>query len=249
MRIIIEKDYEAMSKQAANIVAGQLSLKPDSVFGLATGSTPQLTYRILAGRYQTDGLDFSRATSFNLDEYVGLDEAAPDSYHYYMAANFFNLINMERSHIHIPNGMAPDLAAECCGYDQAIHQAGAIDLQILGIGNNGHIGFNEPNPSFEATTHVVHLGQETIQANSRFFSNVTKVPRYAISMGIKTIMNARRIILLANGSSKATIVAKALCGAINPEIPASILQLHPDLIVILDQEAAEQLAVQDALMF
>jgi glucosamine-6-phosphate deaminase len=242
MRIIIGNDYEAMSKQAANIIAGQLFLKPDSVLGLATGSTPLLTYRMLAENYRMNSLDFSRVTSFNLDEYVGLNAEEPHSYHYYMFTNFFNSVNMDSQHVHIPNGMAPDLAAECIAYDTAIISSGGIDLQILGIGNNGHIGFNEPNPSFEAATHVVRLDDETLQANSRFFYNIEKVPQYAISIGIKTIMNSRLIVLLADGPGKAEIVAKALYGKITPAVPASVLQLHPNVIVVLDQKAAQQLS-------
>jgi glucosamine-6-phosphate deaminase len=242
MRIIIGTDYEEMSKQAANIIAGQLFLNPRSVLGLATGSTPLLTYRMLAERYQVEGLDFSMVTSFNLDEYVGLMENDPHSYRYYMFTNFFNLVNIKRQNVHIPNGTAPDLKAECAVYDAAISKAGGIDLQLLGIGNNGHIGFNEPGISFEARTHVVQLDAETIQANSRFFNNTGAVPRYAISMGIKNIMRSRTIVLLASGSGKAEVVARALYGEITPAVPASILQLHPNLIVILDREAVRKAA-------
>jgi glucosamine-6-phosphate deaminase len=247
MRIIIENDYEEMSKQAAHIIASQLYLKPNSVLGLATGSTPLLTYRFLAKYHHLDNLDFSGVTSFNLDEYAGIGADDPQSYHYYMLTNFFNSINIAPKHIHIPDGMAPDLDAECNAYDQAIHQLGPIDLQILGIGNNGHIGFNEPDPSFGATTHVVRLDDATIQANSRFFSNIEKVPHYAITMGIKTIMNSRLVLLLADGLNKAEIIAKALYGDITPSVPASVLQFHPNLIVILDREAARQLSVLDKL--
>jgi glucosamine-6-phosphate deaminase len=244
MRIIIGKDYEEMSKQAANIIAGQLFLNPRSVLGLATGSTPLLIYRMLVERHQKDGLDFSRVTSFNLDEYVGLEADNPHSYQYYMFTNFFDSVNMNRQNVHIPCGNTPDLKAECAAYDAAIAKAGGIDLQLLGIGNNGHIGFNEPDLSFEATTHVVQLDAQTIQANSRFFSNPEAVPRYAISMGVKTIMGSRIIMLLANGSAKADVVDKALYGEITPSVPASILQLHPNLIVVLDREAAQKISVK-----
>lgn len=178
---------------------------------------------------------------------MGLRADDPQSYHYYMFTNFFNSINIEPKHIHIPDGMAPDLDTECKAYDAAVNQLGPIDLQILGIGNNGHIGFNEPNPSFEATTRVVLLDDATIQANSRFFNSVEKVPHYAISMGIKTIINSRLILLLANGANKAEIITKALYGDITPEVPASVLQFHPNLIVILDREAARQLSTIDTL--
>ena len=241
MRMVITDNYEEMSKQAANVISGQLFLNPSSVLGLATGSTPLLTYQLLVKRYQEEGLDFSRLTTFNLDEYVGLNELDPNSYHYYMFKNFFDLVNINHGSVHIPNGMAIDLKKECLAYDGAIAEARGLDLQLLGIGNNGHIGFNEPDVSFEATTHVVKLDEETRRANSRFFNSIEAVPQYAISMGIKNIMRSRIIVLLASGSGKAGTLAKALYGEITPAIPASILQLHPNLIVILDREAAREI--------
>lgn len=244
MRIIISKDYEEMSKQAANLIASQVFLSPRSVLGLATGSTPLLTYRKLIEYYHRDGLNFNKVISFNLDEYIGLAAEDFNSYHYYMFHNFFEVININRRNIHIPNGMATDLQAECSSYESAITKAGGIDLQLLGIGNNGHIGFNEPDFGFEAMTHVVQLDAETIQANSRFFSNNEAIPSSAISMGIKTIMSARIILLLVNGAGKADVVAEALYGKITPQVPASILQLHPNVIVVLDQEAAQKLPDQ-----
>ncbi|EGO63938.1 glucosamine-6-phosphate deaminase [Acetonema longum] len=241
MRIIIAKNYEELSKQAANLIASQIFLNPRSVLGLATGSTPLMTYAKLIERYHQDGLDFSQITTFNLDEYVGLPKNDPQSYHYYMRTHFFQAVNLKEQRIHIPDGMAPDLEVECAQYEAAIERAGGIDLQLLGIGNNGHIGFNEPDFSFEATTHVVELDNETIQANSRFFQSPEAVPRRAISMGIKTIMRSRIIVLLASGQNKAAVVAKALYGEITPAVPASILQLHPNVIVVVDQEAAQHL--------
>ena len=241
MRIIVTKSYEEMSMEATKIVAGQMYLKPESVLGLATGSTPLQMYKQLIAVHETVGLDFSRARSFNLDEYIGLDPENPQSYHYFMQQNFFSRINIKPENIYIPNGMAEDIEAEGKRYDGLIDQMGGIDLQVLGIGQNAHIGFNEPDVKFEATTHKVKLDEETIQANARFFADAEEVPRYAISMGIKTIMLARKVILLANGRNKAEAVCKAVCGSVSPAAPASILQLHRDVTVIVDQEAAAKL--------
>lgn len=238
MRIIIAKDYEEMSRRAAKIVAGQIFLKPNSVIGLATGSTPLLMYKELVNIHWSDGLDFSEITTFNLDEYIGLPADNINSYHYYMNDNLFSHVNMRKENIFIPNGMTSDIERECREFERGIAEKGGIDLQVLGIGNNGHIGFNEPDIKFEATTHEVKLDEETIQANARFFDNIDEVPKYAISMGIKTIMHARKILLLANGHSKAEALSKALYGGITPEIPASILQLHLDVTVVVDEECA-----------
>ena len=227
--------------EATKIVAGQMYLKPRSVLGLATGSTPLQMYKQLIAVHETVGLDFSRARSFNLDEYIGLAPENPQSYHYFMQQNFFSRINIKPENIYIPNGMAEDIEAEGRHYDSLIDQMGGIDLQVLGIGQNAHIGFNEPDVKFEATTHRVKLDEETIQANARFFTDAEEVPRYAISMGIKTIMLARKVILLANGRNKAEAVYKAVCGSVSPAAPASILQLHRDVTVIVDQEAAAKL--------
>ena len=220
MRIIITDSYRQMGREAANMVAGQLYLKPDSVLGLATGSTPLPMYRRLIALHRSLGLDFSEVPTFTLDEYVGMAPANPQSYHYFLAE---------------------DLEAEGHRYDALIQQKGGIDLQVLGIGQNAHIGFNEPDVKFEAITHRVELDEETIRANSRFFQRLEDVPRYAISMGIKTIMMARRILLLANGANKADAMRKAVCGSVMPEAPASILQLHRDVTVILDRAAAARL--------
>lgn len=241
MRIIVTEDYQSLSIEAARIIAGQLTLIPRSVLGLATGGTPLGTYQQLVDYHRRHQLDFAQATTFNLDEYVGVAEDNPHSYHAYMFTNLFNAINIHRKNIHIPNGMAADLERECAAYEQAIENAGGIDLQLLGIGNNGHIGFNEPDISFEATTHMVKLDEQTIQANARFFNRPEDVPQYAISMGIKTIMRARTILLLANGSGKANVIEQALFGEISPRVPASILQLHPNVIVVLEREAAAKL--------
>ncbi|WP_407397754.1 glucosamine-6-phosphate deaminase [Anaerovibrio sp.] len=241
MRVLVTDSYEQMGLEAAKIVAGQIYLKPNSVLGLATGSTPLSMYERLVAVHRTVGLDFSRVTTFNLDEYIGMGPDNPQSYHYFMQEHFFKHINIRPENVHIPNGMAQDVIAEGERYEQLIAAKGGIDLQVLGIGQNAHIGFNEPDVKFAATTHKVELDEETILANSRFFNNVDEVPRYAISMGIKTIMMAEHVILLASGRNKARAVYKAVCGDVTPEAPASILQLHRDVVVILDNEAAELL--------
>ena len=241
MRLIVVKDYEEMSAAAARFVAGQIYLKPNSVLGLATGSTPLLMYQKLVRLHESLGLDFSQATSFNLDEYIGLPIEDKNSYHFFMQENFFRHISIKAAKIFIPNGNAEDIEAECKNYDLLIAQKGGIDLQILGIGNNAHIGFNEPDIKFEATTHKVTLDAQTIQANARFFPSMEDVPRYAISMGIKTIMHARKVVLLANGENKADAIYKTVYGAVRPDAPASILQLHQDVTLILDKAAASKL--------
>ena len=242
MRLVITDSYEQMGLEAANIVAGQIYLKPNSVLGLATGSTPVSMYERLVLVHRTVGLDFSEVTTFNLDEYIGMRPDNSQSYHYFMQENFFRHINIRQENVYIPDGMAEDTVAEGRRYEQLIAAKGGIDLQVLGIGQNAHIGFNEPDVKFAATTHKVELDEETIQANSRFFNDASEVPRcYAISMGIKTIMMAEHVIMLANGKNKARAVYKALCGDVTPEAPASILQLHRDVTVIVNKEAASLL--------
>lgn len=245
MRIIVTESYEEMSTAAARIVAGQLYLKPNSVLGLATGSTPLLMYQKLVQVHEQIGLDFSEAISFNLDEYLGLEPENPQSYHYFMHENFFDKINIKPENIFIPNGKPDNLDKECKHYDELIESKGGIDLQILGVGQNAHIGFNEPDIKFEATTHKVKLDEETIEANARFFPDRKDVPRYAISMGIKTIMLAKKVILLANGKNKAEAIYKAIYGGVRPDAPASILQLHQDVLIIVDKEAAALLPEKD----
>lgn len=244
MRIIVTETYEKLSQEAAKIVAGQIYLKPDSVLGLATGSTPLEMYGNLVAVHETIGLDFSQVTTFNLDEYIGMPAENPQSYHYFMQHNFFQYINIKQENIHIPDGMAEDIPAECTLYDRLIEEAGGLDLQVLGIGRNAHIGFNEPDIKFEATTHKVRLDDETIEANARFFESESDVPRYAISMGIKNIMLAEKVVLLANGAGKAEAVRAAVCGSISPQAPASILQLHRDATFIVDRPAAALLPAQ-----
>lgn len=232
MNLIQAIDYKDLSRKAANVISAQVILKPDCVLGLATGSTPVGTYKQLIEWYKKGDLDFSKVTTVNLDEYCGLSPENSQSYHYFMEHNFFQHINIDRNKTHIPNGMAKDYEAECARYDKLIADLGGIDLQLLGIGRNGHIGFNEPNISFEKTTHVVELDESTIKANARFFPSLEEVPRKAITMGIKSIMQAKKILLIAYGPDKKEIMEKALHGPVTPDVPASILQFHPDLTVV-----------------
>lgn len=232
MNIIKASDYNDMSRKAANVISAQVILKPTCVLGLATGSTPIGTYKQLVEWYNKGDLDFSRVKSVNLDEYCGLSAENNQSYRYFMNDNFFSHINIDTENTFVPNGLATNLEEECERYDSLIYQMGGIDLQLLGIGLNGHIGFNEPDIRFEKTTHIVELDESTIQANARFFQNADEVPRQAITMGIKSIMHAKKVLLIAGGHEKEEIIKKALYGPITPDVPASILQLHPDLTVI-----------------
>lgn len=235
MRVIKAKSYQDLSRKAANILSAQVILKPNCVLGLATGNTPLGTYRQLADWYRKDDIDFSRVTTFNLDEYVGLGPDDPQSYHGYMRQNLFDLVNLRPEACHLPNGCAADLSTACREYDAAISEAGGIDLQLLGIGSNGHIAFNEPGAAFEKDTHIVTLRESTRLANSSFFPDGC-VPHQAITMGIRLIMQARKILLIADGPRKRDALHKALYGPISAEVPASILQLHPDLTVICHVE-------------
>ena len=242
MRIIHATDYEDMSRKAANIIAAQVVMDPACVLGLATGSTPIGTYQNLIKAYEAGDLDFSQVSTYNLDEYRGLSHDDPQSYHYFMKENLFDHINIDQANTHVPDGSDPDAEAACSEYDRIVEEAGYPDLQLLGIGNNGHIGFNEPNEAFELGTHCVDLKEETIEANKRFFDgNEDLVPKQAYTMGIKTIMQARKVLMVANGKGKADIVKKAFFGPVTPEVPASILQMHPDFTLVLDAEAASKL--------
>jgi len=243
VNIIVVKNYNEMSRKAAHLFVGQILQKPDSVLGLATGSTPVGLYKELIKFYNEGMIDFRNVIAFNLDEYLGLQPDHTQSYAKFMKDNLFEHINLDSGNYHIPSGTATDFEAECDRYESLIAQAGGIDLQILGIGRNGHIGFNEPDIKFEAITHVVELDDQTISDNARFFDNIEAVPKKAISMGIKTIMQSRGIILLASGHEKAEAVAGMVSGKITPELPASVLQLHPNVTIIVDEAAASKIKI------
>ena len=232
MKVIKTENYAEMSKVAAEIMAEQVKARPDGVLGLATGSTPVGMYRELITKCDAGELDFSRMRTVNLDEYCGLDGENDQSYRYFMNHNLFDHINIDKANTNVPNGKAADPAAEGARYDALIESLGGIDMQLLGIGLDGHIGFNEPDEAFIAPTHAVELDPSTIEANARFFQSIDDVPRRAITMGMKSIMNARRILLVANGSKKKAILEASLYGPITPKVPASLLQLHPDLTVV-----------------
>jgi len=231
MKIIRTKDYTHMSRAAANIISAQVILKPDSVLGLATGSSPIGTYRQLIEWNHKGDCDFSSVRTFNLDEYIGLNFQHSQSYRRFMFDNFFSQINIDPANSDIPNGCAANMEAECRRYDEKLRRVGGIDLQLLGLGVNGHIGFNEPSDHFPRFVHPVQLTQSTIQANSRLFDRIEDVPTQAITMGIGTIMKAKRILLVA-GEEKKDIIHRALYDIITPEVPASVLQLHHDVTVI-----------------
>ncbi|GLI50859.1 glucosamine-6-phosphate deaminase [Tepidanaerobacter syntrophicus] len=239
MQVFIEKDYSAMSEKAAQIFANEIKQKPDLVLGLATGSTPIGTYKELIRMHKEEGLDFSKVVSFNLDEYYNLPPDDPQSYNYFMFENLFNHVNIKKENVHIPNGLVKDVETYCKQYDEEISKFGGIDLQLLGIGVNGHIGFNEPAEELILGTHLTDLTEDTIKANSRFFDSPEQVPTKAITMGIGSIMKAKKILLLASGKNKAEIMAKILNrDVVTTKIPASLLKLHPDTTIIMDEEAA-----------
>lgn len=241
MKIIKTKDYEHMSRVTANLLSAQVIMKPDCVLGLATGSTPIGAYKQLVQWFQKGDLDFSEVTSVNLDEYKGLSPENDQSYRYFMNHNLFDHINIRKDHTFVPNGLEPDAEKACDDYNKIIHDLGGIDLQLLGLGNNGHIGFNEPSSSFEKETHCVDLTQSTIDANARFFSSLSEVPRQAYTMGIQTIMQAKKIVVAVSGQGKASIVKEAFFGPITPQVPASVLQLHSDVTVVGDEAALSML--------
>lgn len=237
MKIIYAEDYASMSRKAANLLAAVVLLKPSGVLGLATGSTPVGTYRELIEKCRAGDLDFSQTRTVNLDEYVGLQPDDEQSYNRFMHANLFSQINIDPANTHLPDGLSPDSTTECQRYDALIQSLGGIDIQLLGIGANGHIGFNEPANAFQKCVHCVSLTESTIQANARFFASPEQVPTKAYTMGMQAIMQAKKIVLVANGAGKATILCDALFGPITPQVPASILQLHPDVTIIADKEA------------
>ena len=232
MKFITVESYEKMSRSAANIISAQVIIKPDCVLGLATGSSPLGTYRQLVEWYRKGDIDFSGVTTVNLDEYIGLNGQNPQSYRYFMNQNLFSQVNIPLKNTFVPNGCAANLADECEAYDRKIERLGGIDLQLLGIGLDGHIGFNEPDDYFVKNTHVVDLHESTVAANARFFKTKAEVPRKAITMGMISILQAKKILLIASGPEKSEILNQAFYGPITPKIPASILQLHPDITVI-----------------
>ncbi len=241
MQIHRYRNAQQVGHAAAILIGAQLLQKPTSVLGLATGSSPIPTYRQLIRLYGGGVLDFSRATAFNLDEYCRLPVENPCSYHYFMKQELFDHVNFAPGHTNIPDGNAADMPAECARYDQAIVSAGGIDLQLLGIGRNGHIGFNEPSDQFVYGCHMVKLTQSTIEANRRFFDREEDVPREAVSLGVGSIMNAKAVLLIATGPDKAEAVRKSILEDIDPETQASILRTHPNVIFLLDDAAASQL--------
>lgn len=243
MRIYKAKDYEDMSRKAANIISAQVIMKPDCVLGLATGSTPIGLYKQLVEWFEKGDLDFSKVQTVNLDEYKGLNRENDQSYYYFMHDNLFDHINIPKENTHLPNGMEMDSEKECARYTKLIQSMGGVDLQLLGIGHNGHIGFNEPSVSFDKEVHCVNLTQSTIEANKRFFASADDVPKQAYTMGIKTIMQAKKILIVANGEGKADIVRDAFFGPITPQVPASVLQLHNDVTLVADEAALSKVSL------
>ena len=241
MKFIVTENYEAMSRKAAAILAAKVVEKPDCVLGLATGSTPIGTYKNLIQWYENGDLDFSQVKSVNLDEYVGLAPTHDQSYRYFMNTNLFDHINIDKANTNVPNGLAEDPEAACVQYDEIIRSMNGVDIQVLGMGHNGHIAFNEPADHFPMGTHVVELQESTINANARFFASADEVPRKAMTMGIGSIMAAKQILVVVNGEAKADIVKAAFTGPITPMVPASILQLHPNVIVVGDKAAMSKL--------
>lgn len=241
MKLFKATDYQDLSRKAADLLAAQVLLKPDCVLGLATGSTPIGAYQELVRKYEAGALDFSQVTTFNLDEYRGLTPSDPQSYAYFMHHNLFDHVNLRPDSTHLPDGLNPDPAAESARYEAAIRAAGGVDLQLLGMGHNGHIGFNEPCSEFPLDTHSVDLAESTIRANTRFFDSSDQVPRQAYTMGIGTILRARRILIVVSGADKAEILKQAFYGPVTPQVPASVLQLHPDVTLVADTDALSAL--------
>ena len=241
MRIYKAKDSEEMSRKAAGIVSAQIIMKPDCVLGLATGSTPLGLYKQLIEWYRNGDLDFSGVRTVNLDEYKGISRENDQSYYYFMHQNLFDHVNIPIENTHLPNGMEPDSEKECRRYEELIQSMGSVDLQLLGIGHNGHIGFNEPADAFDKLVHCVNLTQSTIEANKRFFASAEEVPKQAYTMGIQTIMRSKKILIIANGEGKADIVRDAFFGPITPRVPASILQLHNDVTLVADEAALSKI--------
>lgn len=240
MRIIVCENYEEMSSKAAELVLAQVTLKPDSVLGFATGSTPLGLYEKLSDMCSSGQIDFSNTVSFNLDEYYPIKKDDPNSYYFYMHENLFSKINIKKENAHLLNGETDDPESECENYERMIERFGGIDMQILGIGSNGHIGFNEPDSVMYPYTHTTNLTESTIKANSRFFNSVDEVPKKAMTVGILTILSAKRIILMANGAGKRQVISELLGDGIKLNLPAALLKLHSDVTLICDKEAYSQ---------
>ena len=241
MKVVVTKDYTEMCKLASRIFAAEITLKPDCVLGLATGSTPVGMYKELVQMYNEHRVDFSHVKTVNLDEYAGLSGDNDQSYRYFMNTNLFDHVNIDKARTNVPDGLEPDAAKACSDYDQIIENAGGIDLQLLGLGHNGHIGFNEPADAFACGTQCVDLTESTINANKRFFASEDDVPRQAYTMGIGSIMKARKILVVVSGEDKAEILKKVVCGPITPQVPASVLQLHPDVTIVADEVALSKM--------
>ncbi|MGL4799828.1 MAG: glucosamine-6-phosphate deaminase [Cellulosilyticaceae bacterium] len=241
MTIYVTENYDAMSAQGANLIANLLKVKPNAVLGLATGGTPVGMYKELITKNKVGEISFKEVSSYNLDEYYPIEKSNDQSYDYFMKDNLFNHVDIDVTRTHIPNGMAANSTEESKAYDALVRATGGVDIQVLGIGSNGHIGFNEPSDVFEPATHRVQLDERTIKDNARFFGSIEEVPTEAITMGIGTIMTAKSILLLASGKGKAPILAEMLTGKVDPRVPASILQFHPNVTVVLDEEAASEL--------
>ena len=238
MNVVIVKDYHELSVQAAQLVADQITRKKNTVLGLATGQTPVGMYQELIKKFKKGEIDFSQVVTFNLDEYYGLSPEHPQSYHYFMWDTFFQHININKENIYLLNGITDNIDEECQRFEDLIKKRGGLDLQILGIGDNGHLGFNEPAHALDSRTNMVNLSEETIIANSRFFNNTKEVPRQALTVGMGAILKAKKIILLASGRKKAQAIAKAINGMVSTEVPASLLQLHSDITMLIDKDAA-----------
>ncbi|OGS20002.1 MAG: glucosamine-6-phosphate deaminase [Elusimicrobia bacterium RIFOXYA2_FULL_39_19] len=242
MEVIVKKDYTEISKLAAKKIADVIKSKSKPVIGLATGSTPLGTYKELVNLHKDEGLDWSKVITFNLDEYVGIDPSHDQSYYYFMRENLFKSVNIKKENIHVPNGIAKDISAFCKWYEDEIIKNGGIDVQLLGIGGNGHIAFNEPGSSLGSRTRVKTLDEQTRKDNARFFKSMDEVPKYAVTMGIGTIMDARELILLANKETKADAIAKTVEGPVTAMVPATIVQMHPKATIIIDKPAAGKLS-------
>ena len=237
MEVIVKKNYEEMSKAAATLFAAEIMENPKTILGMATGSTPVGLYKELVKMYEAGDLDFSQVTTFNLDEYIGLAPEHDQSYHYFMNDNLFNHVNINKENVHVPDGVGFEAGEAGKAYEELMAKTGQVEIQLLGLGCNGHIGFNEPGEAFETETHCVDLQERTIEANKRFFASIDEVPKQAYTMGIKTIMMAKKILVVVSGEDKAETVKNAFFGPVTPQVPASILQMHPDVTIVADEAA------------